>query len=56
MIVSKLHKWGNSYVVIVPSFFVKFHNLGDGTPLQLDIQGDSITLKPISEEIQIDQV
>lgn len=42
-----ISRWGNSFGVRIPQAFVKQIGLEDGMALAMDIEGDSIIIRPI---------
>lgn len=50
-------KWGNSLGIRIPEFIANSMNLGKGSHVSIDIDHDTITLKPVkSEDIKIENL
>ncbi len=43
---TSLQKWGNSFAVRIPASFVKTLHMHSGTPLEIVIDGDRISILP----------
>ncbi|UTE72819.1 AbrB/MazE/SpoVT family DNA-binding domain-containing protein [Rossellomorea marisflavi] len=50
----KVHKWGNSLAIRIPSQFAKKLGLQNGSPIELELLDDQMVIKPVRTTPSLD--